>query len=447
MALNLVLIAAPLHSNAQTASSESKPIVDGTGAFGKALVAKLATDTDGRLKKNVHPFVVGYCGWRVRSLTNYPLTKYDGMQIGLCRAILNYFDAQLTEVLTGIEKNAASADKPVDVSTAELKAIQDFVMMKYGMYYMHLDPEDINEKPDPIAMWKYKTGMSLGEIAAHLTIWWRIWNNEKFEAHIGSLLANLDDNIRSIPKGVNAALTANLRKLNSLGSKVKFTPLERRQLNDLLTETLISAVSVADIPNVKEPIPPRPGVNTRTLTPSVSRTVSEIIDNGKALSAKGDHKNAIAAFDQAAKLDPSNTLAYFYRAMAREKAGQVDEAVKDYTAVILLRGSLREAYYNRGTIHLNKKEYKAAISDFDMAINADPKYVTAIYNRGLAHYNANNLYAALADFNNVLKLEPKNVNSLIMRSYVYCAQGLSASAIKDQDQALQLGGKVERGCK
>ena len=87
MALNLVLIAAPLHSNAQTTSSESKPIVDGTGAFGKALVAKLATDTDGRLKKNVHPFVVGYCGWRVRSLKNYKGTKYDRMQIGRSRAM------------------------------------------------------------------------------------------------------------------------------------------------------------------------------------------------------------------------------------------------------------------------------------------------------------------------------------------------------------------------
>ena len=68
--LVIAFTAAPF-VNAQTVSAEPKPIVDGTGAFGKALVTKLAADTDGQLKKNVHPFVIGYCGWRVRSLTNY----------------------------------------------------------------------------------------------------------------------------------------------------------------------------------------------------------------------------------------------------------------------------------------------------------------------------------------------------------------------------------------
>jgi Tfp pilus assembly protein PilF len=434
-------------ADAQTVSSGAKPIVDGTGAFGKALVAKLAADSDGRLKKNVHPFVIGYCGWRVRSITNYPLTKYDGAQIGLCRAILNYFDAQLTETLTAIEKNSASSTKPSEISTAESKAIQDFVVMKYGMYYMHLDPAFLRQKPDAIARWKYEVGSNLGEIAAHLTIWWRIWTNDKYEAHVGSLLAGLDDDISSIPKGVHPAFVANLRKLNSLGSKQKFTAVERRQLNDLLTATLVSSVAVADVANINEPIPSGSGEYTRTLSPGVSRTVAELIENGKGLAAKGNSKGAIAVFDQAAELDRGNATVYFYRAIAHEKLGEIDEAVNDYTAVILLRGSLREAYYNRGTIYLNKKDYKLAVSDFDMAINIDPKYLNATYNRGLAHYNLNNLNAALADFINVLKFEPKNVNALVMRSYVYCAQGFASAASKDQDAAAQLGGAFERGCK
>ena len=125
----------------------------------------------------------------------------------------------------------------------------------------------------------------------------------------------------------------------------------------------------------------------------------------------------------------------------------IDEALRDYTAVILLRGSLREAYFNRGTVYLNKKEYKAAIADLDMAINMDPKYTADMYNRGLANYNADNLYPALTDFNNVLKLEPRNVNALIMRSYIYCAQSLNTAAAKDQEIAIQLGGKFDPGCK
>jgi len=262
------------------------------------------------------------------------------------------------------------------------------------------------------------------------------------------LLAGLDNDLKSVPKGADPVFVANLRKLNSLGTKVKFTPVERRQVNELLTQTLLSPVSLANIANLKEPMPSKPGnLFSRSMSSGMERTVNELLENGRSSAAKGDHKAAVAQFDQALQLDPANTMAYFHRAMSREKTGAFDEAIKDYSAVILLRGSLREAYYNRGTIFLSKKEYQAAIADLDMAINIDPKYVAALYNRGLAHYNANNMFAALADFNNVLKLDPKHVSSLIMRSYVYCAQGLTASASKDQELAFQLGGKFEHGCK
>jgi tetratricopeptide (TPR) repeat protein len=143
------------------------------------------------------------------------------------------------------------------------------------------------------------------------------------------------------------------------------------------------------------------------------------------------------------KLEPG-TVALF---QPRRKTGKVDEAIRDYDGVILLRVSPREAYFNRGTLLLNKKEYKAAINDFDAAISLDPKYDVALYNRGLAHYSLKNYFAAQADFNNLIKLQPKHTNAYIMRSYVYCAQGLRMSAIKDQQMAVQLGGNVEIGCK
>jgi tetratricopeptide (TPR) repeat protein len=443
----LVLIAVsfggPLFARGQSATAAPKPLVDGTGVFGKSLLTKLSTDTDGRQKKNIHPFVIGYCGWRVRALTNFSLTKYDGMQIGLCRSILDFFDPEIKTVLASIETNADSMIRPVEISPADSKTIQNFVVMKYGMYYMGLS--DPKVKIDPVAKWKYEVGGNLGELAAYMTIWWRIWTDAKFEAKIGSYLAALDDDIKSAPKGASPAFVVNLRKLNSLGSKTKFTANERRQLNELLTQTLLSAVNLSSLPNAVEPIPSSTSGSNQTA--SAGKTATEYFESGKAFAAKGDFKNALTEFDQAAKMDPANGLVFFHRAIAREKLGQIDEAIADYNAVILLRTSLREAHFNRGTLLLNKKEYKPAIADFNAAIKLDPKYESAIYNRGLGYYNSNNLYAALADFNDILKLEPKHINALIMRSYIYCAQGLGMSAFKDQELATQLGGKFERGCK
>jgi tetratricopeptide (TPR) repeat protein len=427
-----------------TANNEPRPIIDGTGTYGKAIVSKLSTDLDGKLKNNVHPFVVGYCGWRVRVITSYPLTKLDGMQMGLCKTILDFFDPQLTPTLTAIENNAQSMTNMYNVSQAESKTIQDFVVKKYGLYYMAID--NPSTKPDAVAKWKYGVGSDLGELAAHLTIWWRIWSNPKYETAVAALLAGLDDDIKSAPKGVDPAFLTNLKKLQALGTKTTFLPAERRQVNELLTQTLLSSVGLTNIANANPPIP---NGNAASILPPVptGKTAAEYFETGKAFAEKGDHTAALIEFDQAAKLDPTNAAIFFRRALSLEKLGSSDDALRDYNAVILMRFSLREAYFNRGTLFLNKKDFKAAIADFNASLALDPKFQIAIYNRGLAYYNTNNLYAALTDFTNLLKLQPQHVNALIMRSYIYCAQGLGMSAFKDQELATQLGGKFERGCK
>jgi len=434
----------PLYISAQPA--QPKPIIDGTGAFGKALVQRLSTDSDGRQRKNIQPFVIGYCGWRVRGLTLYPITKFEGMQLGLCKTILDVFDPQITPALKGIENRADSVSIPIEATAAESKVIEDFVVVKYGMFYMGLS--DPNAKPDPNAKWKYGVGSNLGELAAHLTLWWRIWNEPKFEAKVGSQLAALGELLRNAPKNIDPAFAADMRALSLMGLKTKFTPAERAQINQLLTRALAASVSLGSVANANDSVPPSSARPTRNSGDSSSQSSAEFrFEAGKVLAVKSEFKAALVEFDQAVKLDPQNGLIYFHRALTKEKLGLVDGAINDYTAVILLRTSLREAYFNRGTLYLNKKEYKSAVADLNSAIVLDPKYEAAFYNRGLAYYNLEQIYAALGDFNNVIKLNPKNANGYLMRSYVYCSQGLTSAATRDQEMASQLGASFERGCK
>jgi tetratricopeptide (TPR) repeat protein len=430
------------HAWGQTTPAALKPIIDGTGAYGKALFERLNTDPDGTQKRNIKPFVIGYCGWRTKTIAQYPMTKFDGLQIGLCRTILQSFDGQLTPTLTSLESQTSSVSEPIDASKDEAKAIHDFVVLKYGMQYLGL--LDAKSKPDPVAKWKFNVGGNLGEIAAHLTIWWRIWTNPQYEAQIGKLLAGLGDDIKNAPKGADPTFLAALRKLNTYGTKAKFTREERANINKLLTDALTASLSLAKMPNVSDSTPAET-TSTPVLgsLPATRKTAAQYLQDGKALAAKGEFQKAIAEYDLGTKAEPGNGILYFNRALAREKLGQVDEAIRDYDAVLLLRASLREAYFNRGTLFLNKKDYQAAIGDFDAAVALDPKYGAALYNRGLAHYGAQDLFAAQADFNNLIKLQPKNPNAYIMRSYVYCSQGLRN--VRDQGPAtrVQLGGQVE----
>jgi len=211
---------------------------------------------------------------------------------------------------------------------------------------------------------------------------------------------------------------------------------------------LAASVSLGSVANANDSVPPSSARPTRNSGDSSSQSSAEFrFEAGKVLAVKSEFKAALVEFDQAVKLDPQNGLIYFHRALTKEKLGLVDGAINDYTAVILLRTSLREAYFNRGTLYLNKKEYKSAVADLNSAIVLDPKYEAAFYNRGLAYYNLEQIYAALGDFNNVIKLNPKNANGYLMRSYVYCSQGLTSAATRDQEMASQLGASFERGCK
>jgi|SRR5688572_433085 len=430
------------------AQTTPRPIVDGTGAFGKALFERLNPDPEGTQKRNVKPFVIGYCGWRTKAIIQYPITKFDGLQIGLCRTILQPFDGQLTPTLASLEGQTSAIAEPIDANATETKAIHDFVVIKYGLQYIGLPEPRL--RPDLVAKWKFNLGGNLGEIAAHLTIWWRIWTNTQFEAKVAQLLAGLNDDIKNAPRGTDLKFLAALRKLTTLGAKTKFTPEERTRINTLVTEAILASLQLTKIPNSND------GTATETArvaapvvgsVPSVRKTAAQHLRDGKVFAAKGEFQKAIAEFDGGLKAEPGNALLYFNRALVLEKLGQIDEAIRDYDGVLLLRVSPREAYFNRGTLLLAKGDHKAAINDFDAAIALDPKYVTALYNRGLAHYSSKNYFAAQADFNRLIKLQPKNTNAYIMRSYVYCAQGLRISAAKDQDVATGLGGNVEFPCK
>lgn len=126
-------------------------------------------------------------------------------------------------------------------------------------------------------------------------------------------------------------------------------------------------------------------------------------NRGNALSAKGDHDQAIADYGEAIKLDPKNA----------------------------------SAYNNRGNARSDKGETDAALEDFNAAIKASPRYASAYFNRG-------NIYAAqgdgraLKDYDAALKLNRRNVNAYIARGALLLASGATAKARADMRHALAL---------
>ena len=85
--------------------------------------------------------------------------------------------------------------------------------------------------------------------------------------------------------------------------------------------------------------------------------------------------------------------------VAKDNSQDYYGAMTDYNKAIELNPNSSLAYYDRGTLKLNKlHDYRGAIVDFDKAIEIDPNYAVAYGNRGAAKFNLNDKNSACLDF-------------------------------------------------
>lgn len=142
-------------------------------------------------------------------------------------------------------------------------------------------------------------------------------------------------------------------------------------------------------------------------------------DNGKfpngqglALSAKGNHDEAIKRFDDAIRLDPTSAVFVLGRAEAYNRSSRAQPALEDYDRALALgkltlndTGRLRSG---RGYAYLVLKDYTAAIAEFDLALELQPGFVNALKWRGLSFEYLGDIGRALRDYEAVLKLKPSD---------------------------------------
>jgi len=90
---------------------------------------------------------------------------------------------------------------------------------------------------------------------------------------------------------------------------------------------------------------------------------------------------AIADFDKAVALQPTNIDARYNRAVALERKGEFDQALVDLAKVVEARPNDLNGLYERGYVYLKKGEYDRAIDDFDQVLHIDPQFEKAIRGR------------------------------------------------------------------
>lgn len=106
--------------------------------------------------------------------------------------------------------------------------------------------------------------------------------------------------------------------------------------------------------------------------------------------ADGDVEGAVALLKEAEKRDPGNPQTAYFFGVAREKTGQLDDAITAFEAARAAFPNDRTIHTELGQIRYRQHKYEEALKDFLRVLAIDPEDRTAHYHRFL-------IYKALGD--------------------------------------------------
>jgi len=109
-----------------------------------------------------------------------------------------------------------------------------------------------------------------------------------------------------------------------------------------------------------------------------------LLEKGERLFRDGDTAGALAAFEEAAKVDPKDARPYYLKGVALEKKPDAAGAAAAYKAAIARNASFAEAHNNLGGLMLARNDHAAALVELQAAVKAKPAYAEAHYNLGVA---------------------------------------------------------------
>ncbi|MCE5310811.1 MAG: tetratricopeptide repeat protein, partial [Acidobacteriales bacterium] len=140
------------------------------------------------------------------------------------------------------------------------------------------------------------------------------------------------------------------------------------------------------------------------LNPSDSRAHYNL---GIALAMTGRFSEAIARYERALEINPDFAEVHNNLGVALARTGKVDEAIAHYRKALDLNPEMAEFHTNLGVALVWKGKADEAVAQFERALAANPESVDAHRNLGNAfYYLRGNSLAALAQWREVLRLRP-----------------------------------------
>jgi predicted O-linked N-acetylglucosamine transferase (SPINDLY family) len=165
-----------------------------------------------------------------------------------------------------------------------------------------------------------------------------------------------------------------------------------------------------------------------------------LLRQANPLHGDGLMAEAASAYQAALAIDPQDWASSNAMASIALEAGEMDEAIRRYGALIEGRPDFAEGHYKRGNAYNRLGRLPDALADYDRAIALDPGYAKAFCNRGTVLGRLARWDEALASYERALTLNPKDAFAHYNRADVLRELKRSDEAIGSYDQAIVLNG-------
>lgn len=142
-------------------------------------------------------------------------------------------------------------------------------------------------------------------------------------------------------------------------------------------------------------------------------SAADLVKQARAHAAGKEHGKALAALNEALRLDPKNVSALFLRGEVHGILDKQSEAVADYTRILKLDPSAVEALDLRGSAHFKAGRVVESAADFDGFIKARPEAFNGHWRRGISLYYAGRFEDGRKQFEGYEKVDTNDVENAV----------------------------------
>jgi tetratricopeptide (TPR) repeat protein len=163
--------------------------------------------------------------------------------------------------------------------------------------------------------------------------------------------------------------------------------------------------------------------------------------SGLSLRAQERYPEAIAAFQKANQLDPSNLNNGVLLGWTQHLAGQEEEATQTLVSTAYQDFSNVQTFNALGIVLLTRGILDDAVWVHSWALGLKPDNEIAYYNLSLAYQRLGQYDWAIATAQKAAELEPSNPHPLVALAIAYWGKGDRSSAVQAYRQAIGVDGR------